>query len=881
MKYNLFCCTIAILLVGGITQSCSLLQTKKNPGEDTAQVQKRSNKPQAPRPPYHSSQERLMDLIHTKLDVKPDWENQQLQGKATLTLSPYFYPQDSLILDAKGFKIHQIKLLKADTALPLAYNYNNKLINITLDRSYQRKDTLKLKINYTAKPTALNKSGGNNIGGAQGLYFIDPDSTDPDKPTQLWTQGEPEASSAWFPTIDQPNEKTTQEIYITVKQQFKTLSNGQRVYSILNEDGTRTDYWRMNKPHAPYLFMMAVGNFKVVEDQWRDSIPVDYYVEPEYEQHANMIFDVTTEMMEFYSKLLDYDYPWSKYAQVAVRDFVAGAMENTTATIHFSGIQQTPKEYIDKTYESLIAHELIHHWFGNIVTCESWANLALNESFATYGEYLWQEHQYGSASAGQKWLDDFEAYLGEAQYVKKPLIQHRYHAVEQLFDDHRYEKGSCILHMLRHYLGDEAFFAGLNHYLNKRKYKPAEYHHLRLSLEEVSGKDLRWFFEQWFEAPGHPKLEIHQSYKPRSEQVKLKVQQTQDTSKYPVYELPVTVDIYPSEGQSAQSHPIKIDQVSDSFYLEASQNPALVNFDAKNILLAETNFEKTPGEWIFQYHNAPLFLDRHEALKGFNNLVSSSGEKPINATIRKFYSEVLEDPFWSMRKKAIQSIGRLRDSSLLVAFEEPIKNMATNDTHPDVRATAVAALKDTIFSNQAKIFNKAIQDTSYQVQLKALKGLKQHDSASALKHADQFYHIDKSNFLHTIGRIYAKYGSKDYNERLHALIVEKITPQYRNSLINDYLETYLPRYKPSFTLKNTKLFDAIIAKTNEEWQRLTLLQSLKQYKSTIQEKEESIKATIEKHQAKDQPTDDLNNKLNTYRKIKEAIAQHIDKLKKM
>ncbi len=881
MKDNLLIGMITLLVIGGFTQSCSVFKTKKSPEKDTSQVQKKPEKQQPPQPPYHSSQKRDMDLIHTELDVQPVWQNQQLNGKATLTLSPYFYPQDSLILDAKGFKIQQIKLLKNDTALALAYSYDSELIDIQLDRRYHRKDTLKLKINYTANPTDLNKSGGNNIGGAQGLYFIDPDSTNPEKPTQMWTQGEPEASSAWFPTIDQPNEKTTQEIYITVKKEFKTLSNGQRVYSILNDDGTRTDYWRMNKPHAPYLFMMAVGDFAVVEDEWRDSIPVDYYVEPEYEEHANMIFDVTPEMMEFYSNLLDYDYPWSKYAQVAVRNFVAGAMENTTSTIHFSGIQQTPKEYIDKTYESLIAHELIHHWFGNVVTCESWSNLALNESFATYGEYLWKEHQHGRAAAGQKWLEDYGDYLNEAQNIKKPLIQHRYHAVEQLFDDHRYEKGSCILHMLRHYLGDDAFFSGLNHYLNQREFKPAEYQHLRLALEEVSGKDLRWFFEQWFEEPGHPKLEIHQSYNPRSGEVKLKVEQTQNTSKYPVYQLPVTIDVYPSEDQKPKSHEITIDQVSDSFNLKVSQNPALVNFDAKKVLLAETNFNKTPKEWIFQYHNAPLFLDRYEALEGFNKLLTSPSKKPINATISKFYSEVLGDPFWSMRKKGVQSIGNLKDSGLVVSFEEKLKSIASNDNHPDVRAAALAILKDTIFTTQVKVFNNAIQDPSYQVQLQALKGLYQHDSTSALEHASQFYKLDKSNFLHVVGQIYAKYGSKGVNGKLHKLIADKIDPGYRNSLINAYLEKYLPRYRPSYTLENMRLFDTLINETiQKEWQRLTLINILKQYKNSIQEKKKATKDSIESEQKEDQKAGDLQKELETYKEITDEIANKITKLKK-
>jgi len=219
------------------------------------------------------------------------------------------------------------------------------------------------------------------------------------KPTQLWTQGETEGSSVWFPTIDTPSERMSQEIFITTRKDFQTLSNGQLVYSNFNDDDTRTDYWKQDLEHPPYLTMMAVGDFKIGRDEWQDSkgriVPVDYYVEPDYANYVFQIFGDTPEMMTFYSELLNYDYPWDKYAQIIVRDYVSGAMENTTATIYGEYVNQTSRELIDDNNETTIAHELFHHWFGDLVTCESWSHLPLNESFATYGEYLWLEHKYG------------------------------------------------------------------------------------------------------------------------------------------------------------------------------------------------------------------------------------------------------------------------------------------------------------------------------------------------------------------------------------------------------------------------------------------------------------------------------------------------------
>ena len=330
---------------------------------------------------YKAAETRTYDLLHTKLKVKFDWEQQYLNGYAWLRLKPYFYPTDSLVLDAKGFDIHNVSLHTADTLSPLEFSYNNRKIHIQLDKQYTRHDTFGVFVDYTAKPNELKTTAGNAITSDKGLYFINPLGEDKDKPKQIWTQGEPEASSCWFPTIDAPNERTTQEIYITVDDKYKTLSNGVLAESTMNDNGTRTDYWKMDLPHAPYLFMMAVGDFAVVKDKWRD-MEVSYYVEPKYEKYADDIFGNTPEMIDFFSDKLGVDYPWDKYSQIVVRDFVSGAMENTTATVHMENLQQTKREMLDGDYEDYISHELFHQWFGDLVTCESWSNLPLNESFA-------------------------------------------------------------------------------------------------------------------------------------------------------------------------------------------------------------------------------------------------------------------------------------------------------------------------------------------------------------------------------------------------------------------------------------------------------------------------------------------------------------------
>lgn len=287
------------------------------------------------------------DLLHTKLRISFNWEKQQLNGLAELTLKPYFYPQNKLVLDAQGFDLHSISLLKDNDGTPLKYEYDGRKLTIQLNKTYTRTEQYIIEIEYTAKPNELAKGGSDAITEDKGLYFINPLGQEPDKPKQIWTQGETQANSAWFPTIDTPNERMTQEIYITVDPKYTTLSNGAFIYSRQNADGTKTDYWKQELPHAPYLAMLAIGEYAVVKDKWRDK-EVNYYVEPAYKGTAKKIFGNTPEMMEFFSKKLGVAYPWAKYSQVVVRDFVSGAMENTSASTFMEDLQLNERELLDK-----------------------------------------------------------------------------------------------------------------------------------------------------------------------------------------------------------------------------------------------------------------------------------------------------------------------------------------------------------------------------------------------------------------------------------------------------------------------------------------------------------------------------------------------------
>ena len=321
---------------------------------------------------YRVTATKVNDLMHTKLDVSFDYAKRYLYGKEWLTVKPHFYPTDSLTLDAQGMDIKNVSLVSAKGMTKLKYTYNGEKISINLNKTYLKDQKYTVYIAYTAKPDELTVKGSAAITDAKGLYFINPDGAVKDKPVQIWTQGETEASSAWFPTIDKPDQKTTDEISMTVLNKYTTLSNGKLVSQKTNANGTRTDTWRMDLPHSPYLFMMAVGDFKITKDKYKDK-GVSYYLEPKYAPYAKQIFGKTPEMIKFYSNTLGVDFPWNKYAQIVVRDYVSGAMENTTATLHGEQVQKTDRELLDGNAEGTIAHELFHQWFGDYVTAESWS----------------------------------------------------------------------------------------------------------------------------------------------------------------------------------------------------------------------------------------------------------------------------------------------------------------------------------------------------------------------------------------------------------------------------------------------------------------------------------------------------------------------------
>ncbi len=512
---------------------------------------------------------------------------------------------------------------------------------------------------------------------------------------------------------------------MTVPDKYVTLSNGILKDSQKESNGLRTDHWVMDKRHSTYLFFMGVGEYAIVKDKWKN-IPVDYYIEKEYEPYAKQIYGNTPEMIEFFSKRMNYDYPWAKYAQISGRNYVSGAMENTTATLHGSDILQNPGQLIDEnTWEDTIAHELFHHWFGDLVTAESWSNLTVNESFANYSEYLWNEHKYGKDQADYHLMTDVNRYIHNPSDFNKNLVRFNYASREDVFDLVTYQKGGGILNMLRNYLGDDAFFAGMNDYLKTNEYQNAEAHQLRLSFEKVSGKDLNWFFNQWYFGSGNPKINYTFTFEPVKKQVAVTINQTQDQ----MFEFPLAIDVYENGKPKRYNVWVNAD-AKNTFNFDVSKAPDLVNINADGVLLADITDKKTPEQNLLQFTSSKEYKNRYNALAGIKDEVGK------NPAATKLLVAALKDPFFRIRIQALELVD-LSNPEQMKALGSEVEKLASNDPKTLTQAAAISALAKTKDKKYLPLFEKGMGAVSNAVKGSSLGAILVIDPSKANSLADK------------------------------------------------------------------------------------------------------------------------------------------------
>ena len=662
-------------------------------------------------------------IHHIALDLELEVERKSFRGAATLDVTRVDPSATEIALDAVGFDIEAVEVRdggggkkKKDAAFePAAHVYDGETLHVTLPAATS---AAQIRVSYRAVPR-------------RGMYFLAPDEHVPERPRQVWTQCQDEDARFIFPCHDKPHVKQTTELIVKVPAGWYALSNGELVGEPSSTRGD-TFHWKMNEPHPSYLFTLVAGEFSRIDDEV-DGIPLTYLVPRGREAEGKRTFARTPAMIHHFGELLGVKYPWNKYAQVVVNDFIFGGMENTTATTMYEHILLDERAALDITSDDLIAHELAHQWFGDLVTCRDWSHAWLNEGFATFMEHMDREDHLGRDEYDFGIKGDMEAYLGEARgRYRRPIVCQDYDAPIDIFDRHLYEKGACVLHMLRRELGDTLFFQGVKAYLERHRNGVVETRDLMRAIEEVSGRSLERFFEQWVFRPGHPELDLKIEHDGEVTTVTVKQTQhvgaggggagpagpaghgapagTSDTNT-PIFAFDLVLDLHLEKETRREVR--RVDQASQSFAFRVPGRPRFVVVDPDFGVIADLKLEAPADMLRAQLEGAPSARGRMLAAQGLGRFDDPASTQALAATLAD------EKEFWGARAEVANALGNLRSEEAFTILES---NVGTK--HPKVRRAVAHALGAFRTSKSAELLKKlALRDPSYLVEADAARAL--------------------------------------------------------------------------------------------------------------------------------------------------------------
>ncbi|PWT87397.1 MAG: hypothetical protein C5B55_14855 [Blastocatellia bacterium] len=653
------------------------------------------------------------DTRHIALDLRFDWDKEQLIGREMLVFAPLVANLRSIKLDAANITATSVKL-STGTTLQFVTDPTKEKVTINLDRAYQPSDELTLLIEYhTNGPQDNLRPGLTGLG----LKFIKPNPDDPKRPKQLWSQGESEYNHYWFLCYDHPNDFFTSEVTATVEKPLIVVSNGSLLETKDNKDGTRTFHWKIDQPHASYLTSIVVGEYTPIVGDYL-GIPIITNVYPSEVAEGRLTAARLPEMVKFFSEKTGLKYPYAKYAQTTARDF-GGGMENISATTQTDNMIHDARAELDSTSDGLESHELAHQWFGDYVTARNWSDIWLNESFATYFQAMWDEYKLGR--------DDFlysdikanqDSYFAAwKQGNRRPIVTKNYTEPDAVFDTYAYPRGGAVLHMLRKDLGEENWWRAINYYLHKYAHQPVETEQFRIAIEESTGQSMEWFFDEWLYRMGHPIFNVSQQYDEANKTLKLTVAQQQKmdpSSQYPqvdLFQTPVEIEI----GTATQTNVERVQiepQREQTFTFKVDSKPLLVNFDYNSTLIKELVFNKSTDELSYQLERDQDVLGRVWALDQLKvqlkNASTPSDQKDAiaNAIVRA----VTTDKFWGVRAQGATALAEVPGAAVRSALLA-----AAKDSNPHVRVSAISALAASKDPTLANVYADLLKDPSYGV----------------------------------------------------------------------------------------------------------------------------------------------------------------------
>lgn len=661
----------------------------------------------------HYNPDRPGQVEHIFLDLVLDIPAQSFQGTCTITLNPIRSGINTLTLDAVDLEINQVKIGKHE----VDFDHDGQQLYVHLNQPTEVNQTLKIAIDYTVDHPQ------------RGLYFIGPNSDYPDKPIQVWTQGEDEDSRFWFPCFDYPGQLATSEIKVRVPQDFLAIANGELIATKTKGD-QQIYHWLQKQVHPSYLIALAVGKFAEIKEEY-NQIPVVYYVEKNRQEDALRSMGKTPAMIEFLSATFGYDYPYPKYAQVCVDDFIFGGMENTSTTLLTDRCLLDERATLDnRNTESLVVHELAHQWFGDLVVIAHWSHAWIKEGMATYSEVLWTEHEYGADEAAYYRLNEARSYFSEdSSRYSRPIVTHVYREAIELYDRHLYEKGACVYHMIRAELGDELFAKAIHTFVQDNAHKTVETVDLLRAIEKATGRNLLFLFDQYVYRGGHPKYKVSYSWDNDSKIAKVTIKQTQakDSDKLSeanLFNLKIPIGFgytKKSKGKSKKkSTPVELKtvtvQVSDreqSFYFPLEEKPNFISFDVGNNLLKTVTLDYPVAELKAQLQFDPDPISRIYAAQAL-------AKKGNLASAKALGEAMVSEPFWGVRVEVAKQLVKVK---LDQSFDGLVAGL--KDENPRVRRAVVNALAEIHTAASYQAIKPLVEngDPSYYVEASAIQAI--------------------------------------------------------------------------------------------------------------------------------------------------------------
>jgi aminopeptidase N len=650
--------------------------------------------------------DRPIDIQHIRLDLRVDIPKKNVDAQAAIRFRS-LRRISSITLDAMEFEINKVTLApEGQTASSASFAHDGKKLVIDLPSPWPADQTGTLNIDYKVhEPRA-------------GLHFFGPTPAEPDVPLQVWSQGESETNRYWIPCLDHPNQRQTTEMVVVAPEGFDVVSNGKLVERKQNDDKSATFHWLQDKPHVSYLITLVVGKFDIVTEDW-NGIPVVYYVPKGKKEDVARSFGRTRDMLTFFSDRFGIKYPWDKYAQIAAEQF-GGGMENTSATTLTDRALHDERSMLDNNSDGLIAHELAHQWWGDLVTCRDWSHLWLNEGFASYAEVLWAEHHDGPEEGAYNLVQKSRPAISGGK--DRPIVDRRYPSSGAMFDSRAYPKGAWVLHMLRRRLGDDVFFKCLQEYGNAFRLQCADTNDFRRAFEKITGRSLERFFYDWTERSGNPVLNITTEYQPDSKQARISVKQTQAGE---AFHFPLKI-LFMVPGQSPIVSEQEITEKEQTFVEPLPGRPTMVCVDPDQTLLAEIEETKGRGLWLEQL--------AHGDVAGKIRAAQYLGKTRLPADQAALAKALMEEKFWGVQAEIAAALGESGGSVSRDALIQGLKH-----AHPKVRRACADQLakfprEATVAQALRAVLEKG--DPSYFVEAAALEAysqLQQQDTVNVLK----------------------------------------------------------------------------------------------------------------------------------------------------